>query len=60
VTRTSDVPEHVHVRELNGSIEQLGTLRVNGAAARLGTPVSAGATILFSLRALCGSLFRPT
>jgi molybdopterin converting factor small subunit len=33
-------------RELYGSIEQLGTLRVNGAAATLDTPVTAGATIL--------------
>ena len=33
-------------RELYGSLEQLGTLRVNGAAATLDTPVVAGATVL--------------
>ena len=33
-------------QELYGSLEQLGTLRVNGAAATLDTQVSAGATIL--------------
>lgn len=33
-------------QELYGSLEQLGTLRVNGAAASLDTPVTAGATIL--------------
>lgn len=33
-------------QELYGSLEQLGTLRVNGAAASLHAPVTAGATIL--------------
>jgi len=33
-------------QEVYGSVEALGTLRVNGAAATLDTPVSEGATIL--------------
>jgi len=57
VIRIWYVREHAHIREPQGSIEQLGSLRVNGAAASLSAPVTAGATILFSLRALCGSLF---
>jgi len=60
VIRIWYVPEHVQARELHGPIEQLDSLRVNRAAASLHTPVTAGATILFTLWALCGSLFRPT
>jgi hypothetical protein len=55
VTGISHVPEHIHVRPLYGSIEQLGTLRVNGAAATLDTPVTASATILIIPKVECGS-----
>ena len=33
-------------QELYGALDQLGNLRVNGSAATLETPVTAGATIL--------------
>ena len=41
--------------DLYGGIAQLGTLRVNGAAATLDTPVRAGATILIIPKVQGGS-----